>query len=467
MKDLLQKLRDEGLKRGATFVEARATLRTSNSIVLQDGRADRVFQSNTLGIGVRVLVDGCWGFASSSGALPDQGLATLEEAVAGAVAVRGARQEEGIVAAVSATVDECATAFETDPRAVPVARKMELLEKLDQAGLAKGQGRLVNRILSYGDSFQRETTVNSFGSAIVSEHTRTSATYTCVAGDGDVRQKGYVRKAGQAGFELIERLDPADFSEEAAGTALSLLSARKAPSGKFPVIFHPSITGLLTHEALGHNAEADHIVAGASILAGKLGSSVASGLLTIIDDATLPGSWGSYSYDSEGTPGQRRVIIENGRLAGFMHSLETAAKTGAEPNGSARAEGYRDRPIVRMSNTFIAPGTSSLEDMLRGIDLGVYLNGGHWGYVFCERGQFTCHAGGGWMIRDGQLAEPIRDVSVTGMTLDTLASIDAVGSDFEMSMPGMCGKCGQGMPVNAGGPHVRVKELVVGGQQAA
>lgn len=467
MKDLLEKLRDEGIKRGASFVEARANERAMNNIVLQDGRADKLYQRSILGTGVRVLLDGCWGFASCTGASLDEGLAALDAALAGARATRAARDEEAVVATVPAAVDERASAFETDPRSVPVARKMELLEKLDQAGFAKGQGRLVNRILSYGDSFQRETTVNSFGSAIVSEYTRTSATCTFVAQDGDVRQEAYVRKASQEGFELLERLDPADFTEEAASRAVGLLTARRAPSGTFPVIFHPSITGLLTHEALGHNAEADHVVAGTSILAGKMGEALASELLTIVDDATVPGSWGSYFYDSEGTPGQRRIIIENGRLAGLMHSLETAARTGAAPNGSGRAQEYTDRPVVRMSNTFIAPGASSLQNMLKDIDLGVYLNGGHWGYVFCERGQFTCHAGGGWMIRNGELAEPIRDVSVAGMTLETLANIDAVGSDFELTMPGMCGKCGQSMPVNAGGPHVRVRQMVVGGQQEA
>jgi len=222
MKDLLEKLRDEGIKRGASFVEARANERAMNNIVLQDGRADKLYQRSILGTGVRVLLDGCWGFASCTGASLDEGLAALDAALAGARATRAARDEEAVVATVPAAVDERASAFETDPRSVPVARKMELLEKLDQAGFAKGQGRLVNRILSYGDSFQRETTVNSFGSAIVSEYTRTSATCTFVAQDGDVRQEAYVRKASQEGFELLERLDPSDFTEEAASRAVGL-----------------------------------------------------------------------------------------------------------------------------------------------------------------------------------------------------------------------------------------------------
>ena len=201
------------------------------------------------------------------------------------------------------------------------------------------------------------------------------------------------------------------------------------------------------------------------ILHGKLGTKIAADCITIIDDGTIPGSSGSYPYDSEGTPSQRRVLIENGVLKGFMHSLETAAKMGVPPNGSARAQGFGSRPVVRMSNTFIQPGTMSLEEMLKDIGDGVYLSAGEWGYVFCERGQYTCHAGEGYRIRNGELAEHLRDVSISGMTLETLMNADAVSSDFEMKMSGMCGKDGQGMHVNAGGPHVRVRDIVVGGQE--
>lgn len=465
--DILQTVRDQALGLGASYVEARANERSGDSIVIQDGNADKLYHSDTAGIGVRVLVDGRWGFASMSGIDLDMALDTLSSAIASAKASAEGGKGESVVAELPPVEEHRATSFQIDPRSVPTDKKMADLLAFDKNAVQAGQGKLVNRVISYGDGWQRETVCNSFGSLLQMEYTRTSAVATCFAAEGSLRQRGYVRKAAMAGYELMESLQPADFSEEAAKKAVDLLSASPAPSGKFPVIFHPSITGLLTHEALGHNAEADHILHGSSILEGKLGQQVASPLVTIIDDATLPGSWGSYFYDSEGVSASRRVLIEGGELKGFMHNLETAARMGVSPNGSGRAQDYSSHPIVRMSNTFIAPGESSLEAMIKDIDLGVYLTGGNWGYVFCERGQFTCHAGGGWVIRNGELAEPIRDVSVAGLTLETLAGIDAVGSDFEMTMPGMCGKCGQGMPVNAGGPHVRVKELVVGGQRAA
>jgi TldD protein len=306
-----------------------------------------------------------------------------------------------------------------------------------------------------------------------------------------LRQTAHERKAQISGFELVEQLIPEEFSIRAANKAIELLSARPAPAGSFPVVFHPSITGLLVHEALGHNAEADQVWTGESILEGKVGQKIASSLVTIVDDPGIPDSYGSYKYDSEGTAGQRRVIIEKGVLKGFLHSLETASKFGTAPNGAARAQNYAHYPVVRMSNTFMEPargeaaraghpsGTPvwaagregapetagvSFEDIIKPIERGIFLDRGQWGYVFVERGQYTCHAGSGRMIEHGRLGEPLRDVSVAGLTLETLKDIEAISSDFEMDMPGFCGKAGQGVPVNAGGPFVRVKSLVVGGQ---
>ena len=151
-----------------------------------------------------------------------------------------------------------------------------------------------------------------------------------------------------------------------------------------------------------------------------------------------------------------------------MHDLETAAKMGVEPNGSGRADGYSSRPIVRMSNTIVLPGESTLAELAKGIDRGVLLEGGQWGYVMTAKGQYTCHAGHARMIRNGEIAEPLRDVSLAGMVLDTLRDVDGVSKEFEMlTMGGMCGKNGQGMHTNGGGPYLRVKELLVGGQERA
>jgi len=467
MRDVLDFVRDEAVRRGVQFADARAVERVATSILRQDGRADKLNQSSGLGVGVRVLKDDAWGFASTSAVDRASALECLDAAIQMAEASKARVEESGAVAKVEPVRDHAVSEFRIDPRSVPVSRKMAALALFEREAIAVAHEHLANSLVGYSDSYQREIIVNTMGTQVENESVRTMIWTNITAKDGDTRQRGSKRIGALAGFELVEETLPTEFTVKAAATAVALLSARRAPAGKFPVVFHPSITGLLTHEAIGHNAEADHVLGGSSIIEGKLGQKIASEVVTIVDDATIPGKWGSYRYDSEGTPATRRLIVDKGVLVGYMHSLETAAKLRATPNGSARAQDYFHRPIVRMSNTFIAPGTLSFEDLIRDIDLGVYLLGGEWGYVMCEQGQFTCHAGEGYMIRDGMLAEHLRDVSVSGMTLETLMNIDAVSSDFEMKMPGQCGKMGQGMPVDNGGPHVRVKELVVGGQEEA
>jgi TldD protein len=465
MKDYLESVRDKANRRGVQFMDVRLFESDHTSVRVQDTRADKVSQGRSLAVGLRVLMNDAWGFASTD-VVDHESLeqclnTALEMAKASGVKV----VDPGVVAYVEPTVDSIATEVEQDPRSVPLEEKVKRVLAYEKAGLDCGQGKLCNTLVGYGDSWSREIVCNTEGAMVEQETIRTSISTAMTAVEGDVRQMAHEHFAEQVGMELLDRTSPKDFTEKAAKRTVALLSARRAPSGKFPVILHPSITGLLAHEALGHNAEADHVFNGESIIEGKIGEQIASKQVSIIDDATIPKLNGSYRYDSEGVAGQKRIIIENGILKGYMHSLETAARFGVTPNGSARAMNGHCLPVVRMSNTYIAPGALTFEDMLKDIDEGIYVKGGHWGYVFCERGQYTCHAGEGWMIRNGQLAEHLRDVSFSGMTLETLMDIDAVSRDLEFLMPGMCGKSGQGMHINAGGPYIRIKEVVVGGQE--
>jgi TldD protein len=465
LKDLLRGICDQARRRGAQFADARLFAEDRTSVRVQDGKADKVSQDRSSAVGLRVLLEGAWGFASTD-VLDAASLGqSLDAAVAMARASTRRVVHPGAVTEVRPASDVVKAEAERDPRSVSLEEKMGRVLAYEQAGIQCGGGRLCNTVVSYSDAVTRELVCNTAGTLVNQETIRTSVGTMMTAVDGPVRQMAHEHFAERAGFELLDRTPPAELTEKAAKRAVALLAAKRAPSGKFPVILHPSITGLLAHEALGHNAEADLVFNGESIIEGKLGQRIAAECVSILDDATLPRLNGSYAYDSEGTPAQRRVIIENGVLRNYLHSLETAARFGARPGGSARAMNGHCLPVVRMSNTCIGPGTASFEDMLKGIDQGLYLKGGHWGYVMCERGQFTCHAGEGWMIRNGQLAEHLRDVSFSGMTLETLMNIDAVGREVEFLMPGMCGKSGQGMHINAGGPHVRIREVVVGGQE--
>jgi len=464
MRRQLERLRDEAVRRKVQFAEARFAAVRHSGLVLQDGRADRVAAGKRAGIGVRVLVEGAWGFASSESTAYQDWVSCLQSAI-DLARVSSTRLEERVeLAEAPPVVDEVKAIFAVDPTEVSLDRKLAAVRGYEEASACHAGEHVANLMTGYSDAFQTEIVCNTRGTLVSSEFVRTLVWHAITARNGSVLQRAREIQGEQAGFELVEATPADELSGKAAARALALLRASPAPAGKFPAVFHPSITGLLVHEAIGHNAEADHVLSGTSILSSKLNTKIASDCITIVDDATIPKSWGSYRYDSEGLPGQRRVLVESGVLKGFMHSLETAAKMGVAPNGSARADGFLHRPIVRMSNTMILPGELSLEELISDIDLGILLRGGQWGYVWCEKGQYTCHAGEGVMIRDGQLAEQVRDVSISGMTLETLADMLGVSRDFELRMPGNCGKDGQSMPVNGGGPYVKVREIVVGGQ---
>ena len=462
---IVRQICDQARRRGAAFADARSVESVASSILVQDGRANKAFSSAGFGLSVRVLVDHCWGFASADTASLANARQCLDEALGLARSSARFVEDKVVLATVAPHVDTERSVGRMMPDEMPAAEKVRRVLAFEQAGRDAGGGKVVNSIVSYSDLFQIESLANTLGTQIRSETGRSVLGAQMVVADGDQLQRATEYDAVIGGPELLLDTAPEKLSVLATQKALALLTAKKCPAGKFTVIFHPSITGLLVHEALGHNAEADAVASSQSILEGRLGEMLAAPGVTIVDDSTVPGAYGSYKYDSEGTPGSRRVIIDRGRLVGFLHSLETAGKFAVAPNGAARADGYDAKPIVRMSNTFMERGSVPFDEMVRGVQRGIYLEDGHWGYVFVQKGQFICYAGRAHLIEHGRIGEPLRDVSISSMTLDALRNIDAVGDDFEMDMPGMCGKDGQGAPTDAGGPHVRVREVVVGGHE--
>lgn len=465
MRSVLEQVTARAAKLGATYADARAVVQEYTSISRQDGRADRLSAGNSSGIGIRVLVEGAWGFATTNRTDAEGALACFETAVQ---AARVAPKRTDIVLSSlpghEATV---ATEFEIDPRSVSPERKMETLRAHEDELLRIGGSQAVNTSVGLMDSVTTTWVSNTQGAWVESTETRARIGCSIVTREGDVRQQASEHRAKLGGWETIAGIGIDEFSAKAAKRGVDLLGARRAPAGAFPVVLHPSVVGVFIHEAFGHNAEADLVLAGESILEGKVGEKVASDLVNVIDDATIPGLWGTYAYDHEGTPAARRTIIDQGTLVGFMHSLESSGRMGVAPNGSGRADGYGAMPIVRMSNTILLAGETPVEEMIRGVDEGVLFENGQWGYVFCEKGQYTLSAGSGRMIRNGELCEMVRDVCMCGMVLETLHGVDAVSREWEVSWGGgTCGKNGQSMPVSGGGPWVRVQNMLVGGQEA-
>jgi TldD protein len=261
------------------------------------------------------------------------------------------------------------------------------------------------------------------------------------------------------GLELFDREDPIALARGVGETAVALLDADAPKGGTYPVLLDQELAGVFVHEAVGHATEGDIILEGDSCLEGMMGQRIGSGLVTVKDDPSLMNN-GYYSFDDEGSLSQETVLVEKGILKSYLNSRETAARLGGVPR-NARADGL-DRPVVRMSNTYIANGDWKLEEIFDEMGDGVYLAGSRGGQVSTGEGVFQFNAKKGYLVEKGEKTRLLRDVSLSGKILETLLHVRAVGNDLKFNS-GRCGKAGQLVPVSDGSPHLLVAEATVGG----
>lgn len=463
MKDLLEFIVEDGLNRGASFCEIRYFEERGSSISVENGVARALSAGILRGIGVRVIVNGRWGFASTNILTKENIQRALKDAVSGAKSITSYAGEEAKIVEVKSSSDSIIHEVKINPEDVSPEDKVKRVLELEQDARTFSD-RVKDTFMIYRDVVTKIIVCNSFGTLIEEITPRTRLYCRVIAKEGENMQEAFESIGNVAGYELIENIETEDFSLKAAKRAVSLLSARSPPRGTHTIIVDPRVGGLFVHEAIGHNSEGDLVFSGHSIISDKMGQKIGSDLVTIIDDPTK-NCYGHFIYDHEGTKAKPHLIIKNGVLVGFLHSLESAAKLGGKPEGSARAQSHHYPPIVRMSNTYLAPGDMTFEEILEDIDYGVYLSGSQYGYVESQKGQFTCKVEEGWLIENGELTEHLRDVAISGLTLEALKNVTAVGKDLKIGMPGMCGKSGQSMYVDAGAPHFRIEGIVVGGRK--
>ena len=240
------------------------------------------------------------------------------------------------------------------------------------------------------------------------------------------------------------------------------MKAERSPSGKLPLVADRDLTGVYIHEALGHPCEADLVAAGDSCLDGKLGQKIGNDIVTVVDDPRIRGGYGAHPIDDEGLDTKEKCLIKNGVLTDYLNHRETAHHFGIEPNAGARAQDGLHHPLVRMSNTLIMGGThNDLDELIEDIEYGVYACGSRGGQVDTGRGSFQFAAQEAWLIENGSITTPLKDVSVSGLTLQILKDVDGLTTDSRLAAPGFCGK-GQTVPVGDGGPIMRIKEALVG-----
>ena len=413
-----------------------------------------------------MLKGGVFGFASCSSADPKDVTKAIQQARSAAEKSAAKRREkiDGL-----AVCDLATGHFELPGVDDVLNRTLE--EKIGLAREVEAQTRKAAQKVStatcmYREILEEKAIVTTDGAACSFRLVRPEFRISAMAENGGERQSSSRTIGVTGGWDcLFKDRPPEQLAHEAAGTAVDLLAAKRPEGGRATVILAPSIVGLLVHEAIGHTVEADFVQSG-SVAQGKLGKRVGSDLVTLCDSGLSEyheGAGGSLPVDDEGVPTQRTVIIQNGVLKSYLHDRTTAARFGATPTGSARAWEYSDVPLIRMRNTYLEPGESTLEEMIAGTQDGYLLDGPRNGQADAT-GEFMFNVERAWRIRGGRKGELLRGLTISGIAFDVMHTVDAVSREFKWDLgAGYCGK-GQPAKVDAGGPYVRCQVLLGGDQ---
>ena len=304
---------------------------------------------------------------------------------------------------------------------------------------------------------------NSDGLYTQDRQIRTRMAISAVAELNGETQTGSCNFGRRMGLEMFDTIDPNSIGLEAARQAVVMAGAGYCPAGVMPVAIDNGFGGVIFHEACGHSLEAAFVAYGRSQFVGKLGEKIANEKVTAIDDGTIPGAWGSINIDDEGHPAQKNVLIEKGILKSYMVDKFNGRRMGMESTGSSRRQSYAYTPTARMTNTYIAPGTDRNEDIIGSMEYGLYAKSMGGGSVNPVTGDFNFTVDEGYLVRNGQICEPVRGASLVGKGSEILHSIDMVGTTLDMGQ-GICGASSGSIPTNVGQPMIRVSSITVGGR---
>jgi len=463
MEDVLVKLVDEARRLGASYSEARFQEVGTSAITVENGLL-KTYESDSLrGVGVRVLLGGSWGYCSSS----ELGLSRLKKIVRQAIRIARSSKKRGLEAKVGTqrTIrDRARVQTRIEPHEVPPEEKIRIAIEANKAAMISDT--IKNATTRLGTFTDRRLFASSEGSSIEVQSSMAGLQQLSVAASAGKMERVSDGESKCAGFEFIKEKDWTKFCREISELATKAVDAHTPAPGTFEVIVDPDLIGLMLHEAFGHASEGDLVTTKESVLQGKLETTLAGPDVTIYDQGIVEGGY-FVPYDDEGISKSQTTIVENGILRGYLQSRQTAMEMHMEPTGNARAMSFDNHPIVRQTNYYMKPRDYSLEELTEGIETGYYIKrrGAGGGQVDVGGGTFTFAVGPSFLIEKGEVKEMVRGTTVSGMVLETLQTIDAVGKDLKMSTSafGGCGKGGQMVRVGYGGPHVRIGKITLGG----
>jgi TldD protein len=448
------------LSRGGEFADVFFQHRTSSDLGLEDGAVNRAWATASLGVGVRVVRGDQTGY----GYTEDLSLPALLECARTAAAIADGPAREGPVAFHVRRDLPSRYPLTRGWAEVGPGETLPLLAGLNERAFsADPRIRKVNVYLH--SEAGAVLIADSTGRIVEDAQPMTVLSLSVLAEDGGRREQNGYNVAGRAGFEFYtpERLDRV-VREAVARTAI-LFEAGAPPAGELPVVLAAGSSGILLHEAIGHGMEADFNRKGTSIYADKIGKPIARPFVNIVDDATNQGARGAINVDDEGNPAGRTQLVENGVLATYLHDAISARHYGVQPTGNGRRESYRHPPLPRMRATYMLPGPHHKDEIIASVKRGIYCQNFSNGQVNIGAGDFTFYVKNGWLIEDGKLTRPVKDVNIIGNGPKALEQVDMVAGDLEIDEGGWtCGKDGQSVPVSQGLPTVRVASMTVGGR---
>lgn len=454
---LIKEALRKALSTGADYAEVFAEHTDNKTISMLASKVDRIEDAVISGVGIRIFKGTRCVSGSASSLAPEAVLACAQRV---ADALSGSAMIQDIVLRERRFGD--IHPVKIVPRSVENSCKVDYLKEAYFAAKEYHEGisQVAGTFLDVDHNIMIAT---SEGLYAEDRQIRSRIFISAIASKNGENQTGSSGPGGRVGMELFERISPKDVGVEAAKQAMTMINAGYIDAGTMPVAIENAFGGVIFHEACGHSLEASSVALGQSQFAGKLGQQIANPKVTAIDDGTIPNGWGSINIDDEGTPSQKNVLIENGVLKSYMIDKLNGRRMGMAPTGNSRRQSYAYEPTSRMTNTYIAAGTDEDKDIIGSIEYGLYAKKMGGGSVNPITGQFNFSVSEGYVVRNGQICEPVRGASLIGKGSDILMNIDMVGKNLERGQ-GMCGSSSGSIPTDVGQPLIRVSSITVGGR---
>ena len=459
LKSIAQEVLAKCLVTGGDFAEIFEEDSINNSISLVDGKVDDAIGGRSYGIGIRIFKGLNSVYAYTNNNSLDSLLDTAYRAALALGEVKENSINEIILNEKKITTIHPIIYY---PKDVTYDKKIAIL-KSAYSGAKNFSDDISQVIASYADKEQNVLIANTEGLYVQDTRIRTRLGVSAIASKGSENQTGFEGPGRHMGIEMFDNVDPEYHGREAARVAHTMLHAKNCPAGNMTVAIDNGFGGVIFHEACGHALEASAVAKGNSVFANKLGEQIASTKVTAIDDGTMVNAWGSLNIDDEGNKTQRNVLIENGILKGYMIDKLNGRRMKMEATGSSRRQSYKFQPTSRMTNTYIAAGCDKADDIIKSIEDGLYAKKLGGGSVNPVTGEFNFSVQEGYLVKNGEIQEPVRGASLIGKGSEVLMDIDMVGNNFEVAQ-GMCGSSSGSIPTNVGQPMIRVKKMTVGGR---